>query len=161
MDVYIREYNKEDLWDMMIIWNDVVEEGAAFPQIDGLTKETAEDFFSFQSFTAVAELEGEIIGLYILHPNNIGHCGHIGNASYIVKGSIRGKKVGEKLVLHSLAKAKELGFLVLQFNAVVKTNKEAIHLYRKLGFIELGTIPGGFLCKNNTYEDIVLFYRPL
>ena len=27
----------------------------------------------------------EIVGLYILHPNNIGRCGHICNASYAVK----------------------------------------------------------------------------
>ena len=70
-------------------------------------------------------------------------------------------KAGEKLVKHSLEKGKELGFRLLQFNAVVKTNLSAIHIYEKLGFVQLGTIPGGFLRKCGEYEDIILFYHEL
>ena len=51
-----------------------------------------------------------VIGLYILHPNNVGRCGHISNASYAVKGSVRGRHIGEQLVMHSLTKGRELGF---------------------------------------------------
>ena len=32
----------------------------------------------------------------------------------------------------------------MQFNAVVATNVHAIELYRKLGFRDLGTVPGAF-----------------
>ena len=56
---------------------------------------------------------------------------------------------------------KELKFRILQFNAVVKSNVGAINLYEKLGFVKLGTIPEGFLNKDNTYEDIILFYHKL
>jgi len=163
MNIIIREYREDDLPEMMEIWNEVVETGIAFPQVERLTKDKAQALFSEQSFTGVAEREetGEILGLYILHPNNIGRCGHIANASYAVKATVRGYKVGEKLVVHSIAKGKELGFALLQFNAVVKTNHSAIHLYEKLGFVSLGTIPNGFLMKNGAFEDIVLFYRSL
>lgn len=64
-------------------------------------------------------------------------------------------------MLHCLAKAKELGFGVLQFNAVVKSNQAALHLYEKLGFVKLGVIPGGFLRKDGTYEDIIPHYYVL
>ena len=67
----------------------------------------------------------------------------------------RGKKIGEKLILHSIDKAKSFKFRILQFNAVTATNKGALHLYKKLGFIQLGIIPGGFLSKNNEYIDII------
>ena len=103
----------------------------------------------------------KISGLYILHPNNIGRCGHIANSSYAVKSSKRGNNISEELVKHSLKKAAELGFGVLQFNAVVKSNAAAIHLYKKLGFVEIGVVPKGFLNKDNKYEDIVLFYHSL
>ena len=104
---------------------------------------------------------GEIVGLYILHPNNVGRCGHICNASYAVRADVRGQHVGEALVTHCMAKGKELGFRVLQFNAVVKTNHAALHVYEKLGFTKLGVIPGGFLMKDGHYEDIIPHYHVL
>ena len=114
-----------------------------------------------QSRTAVAEEDGRIVGLYILHPNNVGRCGHIANASYGVAASARGKGVGEKLVLDSLAAGRDLGFRILQFNAVVKTNERAISLYTKLGFTPLGVIPGGFYMKDGYFEDIIPFCKEL
>jgi ribosomal protein S18 acetylase RimI-like enzyme len=32
----------------------------------------------------------------------------------------------------------------MQFNAVVSTNVHAIELYRKLGFVTIGTVPDAF-----------------
>lgn len=88
-------------------------------------------------------------------------CGHISNSSYAVSQKARGMKIGEKLVIHSIEKGKELGFLILQFNAVVKSNETAFHLYEKLGFVRLGVIPKGFLMNDGSYEDIVPHYRML
>lgn len=161
MGIEIREYRGDDLPAMVSIWNTVVEDGNAFPQVEPLEEEGAARFFSAQSFTAVAEEEGEILGLYILHPNNIGRCGHLANASYAVRKTERGRHVGELLVSHSLKKGRELGFRILQFNAVVRSNTGAVRLYEKLGFVRLGTVPGGFLMKDNSYEDILLFYHTL
>ena len=163
MEILIREFVRNDIPAMLEIWNEVVDAGVAFPQMEGLTKSRAIKYFLGQSFTGIAENTdtGDILGLYILHPNNIGRCGHISNASYAVKSSTRGIHIGEKLVMHSMKKGKELGFRILQFNAVVKTNAGAIHLYEKLGFIRLGVIPNGFLMKDGTYEDIIPFYHSL
>ena len=93
-----------------------------------------------------------------LHPNNVGRCGHICNASYAVRKNIRGLHIGEKLVLDCLQKAKENQFRILQFNAVVATNTPALHLYERIGFKKLGTIPGGFRMPDGTYEDIIPHY---
>ena len=46
-----------------------------------------------------------------------------------------------------LEQAKVHGYKVLQFNAVVESNIHARHLYERLGFKQLGTIPGGFSAK--------------
>lgn len=161
MDVIIREYNEQDLPSMVEIWNDVVKEGNAFPQERSIDMGEAVKFFAAQSYAGVAEQNGEIVGMYILHPNNIERCGHISNASYAVKAGNRGHRIGEKMVKDCIAQAKRLGFRVLQFNAVVVTNEAAVHLYDKLGFKRLGTIPGGFRMKDGTYEDIILFYIEL
>ena len=154
----IREFTKQDVPAMAEIWNEVVEAGLAFPQEETLTAEQAEQFFASQSFTAVAEDNGVIAGLYILHPNNVGRCGHIANASYAVRRELRGKQIGRELVSHSLRKCAELGFRILQFNAVVADNKPALALYESLGFRQLGVIPGGFRKKDGSYADIIPHY---
>lgn len=161
MGVIIRAYREGDLSEMRGIWNDIVAEGKAFPQESPLSESQAVQFFGEQSYTGVAEDEGEIVGLYILHPNNVGRCGHIANASYAVKAGQRGKSIGERLVKDSVEQAARLSFRILQFNAVVASNTGAIHLYQKLGFTRLGTIPGGFRMDDGTYEDIIPFYIAL
>lgn len=157
----VREFEEKDLGAMIEIWNDIVRDGIAFPQEEELTIDTGHEFFGGQSYTGVAENDSAIVGLYILHPNNIGRCGHISNASYAVRKDLRGMHIGERLVTDCLAQAKRLGYRVLQFNAVVKTNAPARHLYEKLGFIQLGTIKGGFRMIDGTYEDICPYYKEL
>ena len=154
----IREYTKKDVESLREIWNQVVEDGVAFPQDEPLSLEEAEEFFAGQSYVGVAEKEGRVIGLYILHPNNVGRCGHICNASYAVSSASRGLHIGEKLVLDCMEQARRTGFKILQFNAVVATNIHARHLYERIGFHPLGTVPGGFRMKDGHYEDICLYY---
>lgn len=163
MKIEIKEYDVRDTCGLIKIWNAVVEDGVAFPQTEPLDSESGKSFFESQSFTGVAcDVEtGEFVGLYILHPNNVGRCGHICNASYAVKKQRRGQHIGEQLVCHCMKKGKELGFKILQFNAVVSTNIPALALYKKLGFTQLGVIPNGFLLKNGKYEDIIPHYIEL
>ena len=104
MNIIIRKYNRRDIAPMTAIWNEVVEEGIAFPQEELLTEETGREFFDSQSHCGVAEDTdtGKVLGLYILHPNNIGRCGHVANASYAMKKEFRGKGLGKHLVSRSL-----------------------------------------------------------
>ena len=183
--IIVRKYEEKDLPAMIRIWNEVVEDGVAFPQEECLDEKTGAEFFAAQTYTAVAENRenGQVLGLYILHPNNVGRCGHICNASYAVEREARGLHIGEKLVsdclrqgrahgnrgLHigeklvkdCVAQGKVHGFRVLQFNAVVAGNVHARHLYERVGFRQLGVIPGGFRLKNGEYEDICPYYIEL
>lgn len=163
MNIIIREYTASDVKDAIVIWNQVVEDGVAFPQEENLTEESGDAFFKEQRYTGIAQDMDtqEIVGLYILHPNNVGRCGHICNASYAVRRDIRGEHIGEKLVLDCLAKAKEKGFRVMQFNAVVASNTHALHLYERIGFTKLGVIPQGFRMPDGHYEDIIPHYYVL
>ncbi len=160
MNIVIRNFQSQDIPAMVHIWNEIVESGVAFPQEEKLTEATGKSFFAEQSYCGVAEEKesGKILGLYILHPNNVGRCGHIGNASYAVSSANRGMRLGEQLVLDSIRQAHRLGFRILQFNAVVATNASARHLYEKIGFTQLGTIPNGFRRKDGKFEDICPYY---
>lgn len=159
----VRAYEEKDLSGMIRVWNEVVTEGIAFPQEELLDETTGAAFFAAQTYAAVAvdEADHTVLGLYILHPNNVGRCGHICNTSYAVGSARRGQHIGERLVLDSLKQGKAHGFKVLQFNAVVESNTHARRLYERLGFTQLGVIPGGFRMKGGHYENICPYYHEL
>lgn len=162
MEITVKKYSENDIPEMVRIWNEVVEEGEAFPQEEILDTHSGRVFFASQTFCGTAsDSSGNIKGMYILHPNNVGRCGHICNASYAVSKDSRGHHVGEKLVVHSLKQGKLEGFKILQFNAVVASNTHARHLYERLGFVQLGVIPEGFRMKDGSYEDICPYYHLL
>ena len=162
MIMNIRKYQSSDIPSMTELWNEVVDAGNAFPQEEKLSLTDAESFFAAQSCCGVAQdKNGTVLGLYILHPNNVGRCGHICNASYAVSSSARGKHIGEMLVRDSIEAGKALGFSILQFNAVVESNLAARSLYEKLGFHQLGVIPKGFRMKDGNFENICPYYIEL
>lgn len=162
MEVTICPLTDDTLSGAIEIWNRVVEDGEAFPQEETLDLESGKAFFAAQSYTGVAVTpQGKVAGVYILHPNNVGRCGHICNASYAVDAALRGEHIGEQLVRHCMEQGKALGFRILQFNAVVATNEPALKLYRKLGFVPLGRIPDGFRSKDGQYLDIIPHYHLL
>jgi GNAT superfamily N-acetyltransferase len=160
MKIEILAYHRNDINEAVEIWNQIISEGNSFPQTDPLTPETGHAFFAGQSYAGIARdtETSSIQGLYILHPNNIGRCGHICNASYAVNRSFRGRGIGEALVKDCMEQAKRLGFRILQFNAVVKSNTAALRLYERLGFTQLGVIPGGFRLDDGSFEDIIPHY---
>ena len=163
MRIVVRPWRAADLPAMIAIWNEVVEDAVAFPQEECLDRQTAEAFFASQTHCGVAEETetGAVLGLYILHPNNVGRCGHLCNASFAVASAARGLHIGEALVKDCLARVADCGFRIMQFNAVVAANTHARHLYERLGFRQLGVIPGGFRMKDGHYEDICPYYIEL
>ena len=66
-----------------------------------------------------------------------------------------------KLVSDCLVQARNNGFKLMQFNAVVENNIHARHLYERLGFVQVGMIPNGFLMKDGSYQNIFLYYYVL
>lgn len=166
IDVVIREYTKEDLPRLTELWNEIVEGGISFPQENTLSLEEAEIFFKEQSFTACAFMTDEtgiekMVGFYILHPNNVGRCSQISNASYGVTAEMRGYGIGRQLVTHCMEQGKKLGFLGLQFNAVVSTNLGAIKLYLSLGMNIMATIKNGFRMPDGSFVDTLIFFKEL
>ena len=46
----IRKYENDDISQMINLWNEVVEDGIAFPQEEFLTEKTGAEFFASQSY---------------------------------------------------------------------------------------------------------------
>ena len=97
-----------------------------------------------QGRVVVAELDGTVVGTATMGPNRPGRGGHIATGSFMVAPTAAGRGVGRSLGEHVVARAREQDFRGIQFNAVVETDEPAVRLWRSLGFVVIGTVPGAF-----------------
>lgn len=104
---------------------------------------------------------GQMLGAYYLKANAAGPGNHIGNCGYMVTPAARGKGVARAMCEHSQQQAKALGFLAMQFNAVVATNHIAVALWQKLGFNIVGTVPNAFRHARLGLVDTYVMYKAL
>ena len=160
MELSISEYLEKDIIEINKVWNDAVITNQNFPYDNELTEISGKIFFAKHDFVGVVKVDYEIVGLYILAPNSIGHCKHQASCYYVLKPKYIHTGIGEQLIEHSLAKAKELGFEIMVLK-VVSTNEDLIEILNHLGFIQDGKIPNGYKTKKGNYLDMLTYYYML
>lgn len=116
-------------------------------------------------FTAfVAEKTGEggaILGTSHVGANRPGGGDHVANASFATAPEARGQGVARALVDHAKAWARDRGFRAMQFNFVVATNADAVHLWQKAGFAIVGRLPGAFRHPRLGLVDALVMFHDL
>ncbi len=112
------------------------------------------------SYVAIDE-SNLVVGTYYIKTNFQGPGSHICNCGYVVSNQARGKGVASAMCLHSQKEASNLGYRSMQFNSVVATNADAIHLWKKLGFRVVGTLPGVFKHPEHGYVDALVMFKEL
>ena len=153
-----KDYDK--VWD---IFTNVISTGDTYVFEPNTPKETLhKNWFAdnMDTFVAVDESD-EIIGTYIIKPNQIDLGNHIANCSYMVNPNFQGKGTGKILCEHSIKFAKEKGYLGIQFNIVISTNTIAVELWKKFGFEIIGTTPKGFRHKKLGLVDTYIMFKDL
>ena len=115
--------------------------------------ETAENF--------VAEVEGRILGVSYLKPNQTGNGDHVCNAGYATHADARGRGIARALLDHSLTRARERGFEAMQYNFVVSTNTRAIDTWTRAGFAIVGRLPGAFRHPTEGHVDALVMWKDL
>jgi ribosomal protein S18 acetylase RimI-like enzyme len=103
----------------------------------------------------------QILGTYILRPNQSGGGSHVANAGFMVGARARGQGIGRAMAEHCLSEARRLGFRAMQFNYVISTNTAAIRLWQDLGFEIVGTLASAFRHPEKGYIDAYVMYRSL
>jgi L-amino acid N-acyltransferase YncA len=111
--------------------------------------------------TFVAEQNGKVMGSYLLRQNQPGLGDHVANAGFMVDSAARGLGVGRAMGEHCLDEARRLGYRAMQFNFVVSTNESAVHLWQRLGFTIVGTLPGAFRHAEKGFVDVYVMFRSL
>ena len=158
----IRQATETDFDKVGEIFSKVIRTGDTYVFNPNTPKKNLQKYwFAEYMETYVVEENGQILGTYILKPNQIDLGNHIANSSYMVNPNAQGKGIGKKLCEHSLQKAKENGYEGIQFNIVVSTNKGAIELWKKFEFEIIGTTPNGFRHSELGLVDSYIMYKKL
>lgn len=141
----------------------VCREGETYVYPTDITEEQARGYWLEPPPGAVVVLEddGVILGTAKMGPNRPGHGDHIGTASFMVAEAARGRGVARALGEHVIAWHREHGFRGIQFNAVVESNAPAVHLWQRLGFEIVGTVPGAFRSPAHGEVGLHVMFLPL
>ena len=160
MALTIRPAGPQDHDAIWRIFHEVVAAGDTYAYRPDTTREEAMAlWFPGGGWTFVAELDGAVVATYVMRPNQPGQGSHVANCGYMVDRMASGRGVGEALCRHSLAEAKRLGFLAMQFNFVVASNTRAVELWKRCGFTIVGTVPGAFRHPALGLVDAHVMYR--
>lgn len=100
-----------------------------------------------------------IIGTYTIRPNKDGLGSHVANAGFMVHPNYQNRKIGSLMCEHALAEAKKAGYEAMQFSVVVSTNERAVHLWQKMGFNIVGTVPQAYKHSSKGFVDVHIMHR--
>ena len=160
MNVTIRPAETADEDGIWKIFHDVVQSGDTYTYDPDISREDAlKLWFAPLNKTFVACFENEIVGTYIIKPNQPGLGSHVANAGYMVRGDMQGKGIGRAMCEHSLEAARQAGFQAMQFNIVISTNTGAVKLWQSMGFEIVGTLPRVFRHKELGLVDAYVMHR--
>jgi L-amino acid N-acyltransferase YncA len=167
------EADRDAIWN---IFHEVVAAGDTYALDPNISREDALAYwFAPVTLTYVAEGDPlgdgvavptivrarQILGTYILRPNQSGGGSHVANAGFMVSAGARGQGLGRAMAEHCLSEARRLGFRAMQFNYVISTNTAAIRLWQDLGFEIVGTLANAFRHPDKGYVDVYVMYRSL
>ena len=159
----IRAYEKQDWPALWQVVEPVFRAGETWPVAPDIGAEEAREFLvkvPLATFVACGE-DGEILGCYLLKPNQPALGAHVANAGYLVAEHARGRGVASAMCRHSQDEARHMGFLAMQYNLVVATNEPAVHLWQKEGFDIVGTLPKAFRHLRLGLVDAYVMYKQL
>jgi putative acetyltransferase len=92
------------------------------------------DYAPPQGRLLLAEYEGQLAGCIALHPLEPGICEM---KRLYLRPQFRGKGLGRILAERIIAEARSLGYRSMRLDTVGPLMKDAVALYRKLGFIDI------------------------
>jgi L-amino acid N-acyltransferase YncA len=145
------------------IFSAIVAAGETYAYPEDLTSHQARELWMEQppGLTVVLEDDDRLHGTAKMGPNRPGRGDHVGTASFMVDPAAQGRGVGRALASYVVDWHREQGYAGIQFNAVVETNRAAVHLWQALGFEIVGTVPGAFRSRTHGRVGLHLMYLAL
>lgn len=157
---------ERDVESLRDLYRIIVDEGTSYPHDRFPDHEDFMDYWFRGKSTVAAYVPDRVstskmAGAFYLKPNWPGRAKQVANAGFIVAPDWRRKGLGWLLGATMLEYARQLGYRSVIFNLVFSENVFARHLWNRLGFKELGVIPGAVRKNDGTYQDSVIMFRSL
>lgn len=161
-DLHIRPYAGRDAEPVQAMLLAVFRAGDTYtidPDISG--RDALAYWTGGERRVFVAEQDGTVLGTYYLVRNQKGGGSHVCNCGFVTAEAARGRGVARAMLDHALTTARAAGFLAMQFNFVVATNRRAIATWERAGFETVGRLPGAFRQPGAGLVDALVMYRHL
>jgi RimJ/RimL family protein N-acetyltransferase len=145
--VVLRTPEWEDLDDLLELINSLVEEKAEIVMDEKLSRDQEAEWLSDallglekgEVFFLVAEVDGKVVASSDLHVGKGSHK-RAGSVGIAVKSGFRDLGIGTRVIRAIVKEAQRIGLKVLVLS-VYATNKRAIYVYEKVGFVQTGRVP--------------------
>ncbi len=156
----------QDVGPLHRLYDGIVKEGTSYPHDRAPDEDSFLEYWFRGKSTVVAyardrERHPGVLGAFYLKPNWPGRAKHVANAGFVVAPEWRNRGLGWLLGATMLDYAKTLGYRSVIFNLVFADNGSARHLWHKLGFTELGLIPGAVRGDDGQYRDALIMFKSL
>jgi RimJ/RimL family protein N-acetyltransferase len=165
--VVLRTLKWDDLEDCLEFINSLVDEKANILRDQKVTREAEIEWLAKalsrmeleEVVYLVAEVDGKVVASSELSRRLSGYDKHLGSIGIAIKNGFRDLGIGTEMMKTLIEQGKSWGLKVLTLTAFAN-NARALHVYRKIGFVETGRIPNKFL-KEGQYIDEVVMTMPL
>ena len=151
--------DQDDIWEII---QPVIAAGDTYAFSPDSPKDKMLGFWmAADKHTYVALSGTQVVGTFFIKDNQPDLGSHIANAGYMTLPAALGKGIGTAMAKFSIEEARRLGYSAMQFNIVIKTNRSAVSLWKKLGFEIIGEIPDAFRHRQNGLTNAYIMYRKL
>jgi len=158
----IRKARSDDEKKIWSILKPIIRNGETYAIKQNISRNAAiKNWMYGEHECYVLENDMQIVGSYYICPNQDGGGNHICNCGFIVNSEVGRNGYGRLMVNHSLNLAKKMGFKGMQFNFVVSNNKNAINLWKSVGFEIVGRLPLAFHHPTDGLIDALVMFKSL
>lgn len=162
MELSIRAAQDEDAESIWQILSPTLRAAETYALPSDLPRAAALDYWRAPDREVFVAVQRDVVvGTYFLRANQQGGGDHVANCGYMVAPAATGRGIAQAMCEHSLALAKERGFLAMQFNFVVSTNERAVRLWQTFGFQIVGRLPKAFRHPTSGLVDALVMHRQL
>ena len=160
--VVLRTPKWEDLDDFLELINSLVDEKAEIARTEKVSREEEIDWLSKvlsrlekdETFYLVAEVDGKVVAVSEIGRRS-GYEKHVGVIGIAIRNEFRGLGIGTEMMKTLVMQAQEMDLKVLTLTAFA-SNKRAIRVYEKVGFVQTGRVPKKHFKEGKYIDEIIM-----
>jgi RimJ/RimL family protein N-acetyltransferase len=162
-NVILRTPKWEDLDDLLAMINSLVAEKADIVRAEEASRAEEIDWLARalsslergDVFYLVAEVDGKVVANSEISRRRGGYDRHVGGIGIAIRDGYRDVGIGTQMMKTLIEQARRMSLKVLTLSAF-DTNKRAIHVYEKVGFVQTGRIPRKFFREGQYVNEVIM-----